>query len=108
MHLKLFKVEIGSICSKYAYSADLKKHMYLSEELHLYQKLQYLLHGCPVIIELLIERNTSCKSEFSRWRKAHFAPSGLFSLGEETRLYLERKPSLLEAKASSTLFPCEN
>jgi hypothetical protein len=29
------KLAIGSVCSKKAYSPDLKKHMYLSKEKHL-------------------------------------------------------------------------
>jgi hypothetical protein len=68
----LFKVEIGSVCSKLGYSAELKKHMYISKENHFCQKEEYLTHCFPVGIEVVFERNTSLKSEFSRWRKAHF------------------------------------
>jgi hypothetical protein len=42
------------------------------------------------------------------WRKVHFVPNKIFSLVKETHVTLERKPSLLEAAASSTLFFCEN
>jgi hypothetical protein len=44
----------------------------------------------------------------SKWGKAHFVHIDLFSLVEETHVYLQRTPSVLEAGASSTLFPCEN
>jgi hypothetical protein len=33
---------------------------------------------------------------------------GVFSKVEETQVSLQRKQSVLEAGASSTLFPCEN
>jgi hypothetical protein len=35
LQIMVFKVEIGSFCPKYAYSANLKKHMYLLRENHL-------------------------------------------------------------------------
>jgi hypothetical protein len=35
LQLRCFKVMIGSYCSKYAYSSELKKHMHLSKENHL-------------------------------------------------------------------------
>jgi hypothetical protein len=35
LEVMLFKVEYASFCSKYAYLAELKKHMYLSNENHL-------------------------------------------------------------------------
>jgi len=54
------------------------------------------------------ERNTSCKSEFSRWRKAHLIQIGLFSYDEEKHASLEKKPFVLDAGATSTLFSCEN
>jgi hypothetical protein len=60
----------------------------------------------PVRIELVFERNTSCKSEFSSWRNAHFVQTELYSQVEEKHVSLERKSSVLEAGASKTLFPC--
>jgi hypothetical protein len=48
----------------------------------------------PVRIELVIERNISCKSEFSWWRKAQ-------------QVLLKRKTSVLESGDSSTLFLLE-
>jgi hypothetical protein len=62
----------------------------------------------PVRIELVVQRNTSCKSDFSSWRKGHFIPNRPIQLSEETHILLQRKPSVLEAGASSTSFPCEN
>jgi hypothetical protein len=32
LQLRFFKVDVASLCSKWAYSAELKKHMYLSKE----------------------------------------------------------------------------
>jgi hypothetical protein len=43
-----------------------------------------------------VEKSSFC----STWK--------LFSFSEETHVSLEGKPSVLEAEASSTLFPCEN
>jgi hypothetical protein len=54
------------------------------------------------------ERNTFRKSEFSRWRKVHFVPNRPIQLIEKTHMSLQRKPSVLEALASRTLFPSEN
>jgi hypothetical protein len=35
LQLRSFKVEIGDVCSTYAYSAEFKQYMYLSKENHL-------------------------------------------------------------------------
>jgi hypothetical protein len=75
-----FKVEIGSVSSKQAYSAELKKHMYLSKENHLCLKVQQQAHRFPVRTELVFERSTSCNSEFSRWLKDNFVPNRPFQL----------------------------
>jgi hypothetical protein len=48
-------VEIGSLSSKEAYSADFKKHMYHSKENHLCYQLQHLEHRFPVKIELVFK-----------------------------------------------------
>jgi hypothetical protein len=51
----------------------------------------------------------SGKLEFSMWRKAKFVVNRLIQLRyQKTCISLERKPSVLEAAASKTLFPCEN
>jgi hypothetical protein len=34
LQFRFFKVDITSFCSKYAYSAELKKHMYFSKEIN--------------------------------------------------------------------------
>jgi hypothetical protein len=48
-------VEVGCLCSKYAYSAEWKKHMYLSKENHLHYKLQHQGQCFPVKIELVFK-----------------------------------------------------
>jgi hypothetical protein len=65
-------VEIGSLFSKKAYSAELKKYIYLSKQNNIGEKLQHLEPCCPVSIELVFEWKTSCQTQFSRYRKAHF------------------------------------
>jgi hypothetical protein len=50
------------------YPAELQKHMYLSLDIHVCEKMQHLAHYIPLRIALVFERNTSCKSFFSRWR----------------------------------------
>jgi hypothetical protein len=74
-----FKVEIGCVCSKPAYSAELKKHMYLSLENHLHLKLQHLAHYLPVRIELFFERNTSVMWVFQSGDWLSLIQIGLFS-----------------------------
>jgi hypothetical protein len=50
----------------------------------------------------------SCKSELSGWMKIILFWIGLFAWVEKTHVPLKRKPAVLEAGASSTLFYCEN
>jgi hypothetical protein len=56
---------------------------------------------------LIFERNTPCNVHCSWWRQALFQIV-LFSGVEETHASFERKLSVLETGASSTLFPWEN
>jgi hypothetical protein len=49
--------------------------MYLSKENHFCQKQENLSQCFPVGMELVFEKNTSCKSEFERWRMALFVPN---------------------------------
>jgi hypothetical protein len=58
-----------------AYSADLKKHMYLWKEYHLCWKLEHIVHCLPVRIEIVFERNTACQWGFSRGITAHYDPN---------------------------------
>jgi hypothetical protein len=53
--------------------------------------------------ELVFEREMSCHLDFSSGDWLCLFQLGLFSLGEETQVSLERKPWVLEAGASSTL-----
>jgi hypothetical protein len=99
---------IGSVCSKKAYSPDLKKHMYLSKEKHLWKQLPHLAHCFPGRFQLVFERSTSCYSKFSRWKRLILLQIHQFSLVGETHVSLEGNPSVLEAQARSTLFLCEN
>jgi hypothetical protein len=105
---KCFKMEIGSICSKKVYSAELKKHMYLSKENHLCYMLQHLVHCFPVSVQSVFERNTSCNLGLQDEDRFSLFQIDLFSWIEETEVSLQRKPSMVEAAASSTLFPCYN
>jgi hypothetical protein len=61
LQLEFFKVEINSLCSKQTYSAKVKKHMYISKEIHWVKTgASRTLFLCK--IELVFERNTSCLS----------------------------------------------
>jgi hypothetical protein len=57
------------------------------EETHVFLKRQpHVLEAgesstlFPVRIELVVERNTSCKSQASRWKKTHFVPNSPIQL----------------------------
>jgi hypothetical protein len=69
-----FKVEICHNCSRNAFSAKLKEHMCLSIEPSVLESAACKLSS-PERIELVYERNTSWKSQFSSWRKAHLVPN---------------------------------
>jgi hypothetical protein len=98
----------GSFCCKWAYSAKLKKHMYLSPEYHLCLKQEHLAPCFPVRAEFVVESNTSCKLYFQDAYRIILLQLCVLSEVEETHVSLERKPSALEAGRSGTLFPCEN
>jgi hypothetical protein len=68
-------VDIGCLCSKYPYSVELKKYMYLSKENILNKKQQHVAPCFPVKIDLVSESNTSCNLGFSRWRYTVFVPN---------------------------------
>ena len=94
LQLRWFKVEIGAHFCTLAYSAELKKHMYVSRQNNICEKLKHLEPCCPVRIVLVFEWNTSCKTPFSECRKAHFVPNRPLSWVEEAQVSLERKSSL--------------
>jgi hypothetical protein len=102
--LKVFKWETYSLCSKYHYSSELKKNMYLLEENHLCYKHQCLAHCFPVRIVLECERNTCYLSVVSSRRIIHFMKNTLFWWNCETHVSFGRIQSLLEAVVSGTLF----
>jgi hypothetical protein len=54
LHLRCFKVEIGSVSSKLAYSAELKKHMFHSKDNHLFKKQEHVEHCFLVRTELVL------------------------------------------------------
>jgi hypothetical protein len=58
--------------------------------------------------ELVVEMSNPCKSQFSRSKRLILFQIALLGSSEETQVFLERKQSLFEAGASSTLFPCPN
>jgi hypothetical protein len=55
----LFKVEIGSVFSKWDYSVELNKHMYLSKGKHLFWKLHHLAHSFPLRVDLAFKEMLS-------------------------------------------------
>jgi hypothetical protein len=57
-----FLLEIGNVCSNRPNSAKLKKHKCHSKENNLCSKLQHLVHCLSLGVELVFERNTSCRS----------------------------------------------
>jgi hypothetical protein len=75
-NLRGFKVEIGSVSSHEAYSAELKKHKDHSKENPVCVKLQHLTNYFSLSIEFVVKRNSSCQSSFSKYRKADFVPNG--------------------------------
>jgi hypothetical protein len=54
------------------------------------------------------EKNTACPSGFVRCRNSHFVAKRPIHVCWRNCGSLNRKPSMLEAGASSTFFPCEN
>jgi hypothetical protein len=68
-------MEMVSLCSKQAYAAELKIHMYLSKEKYLYQKQEHPVYCLPVKIDIVFDMKTSCNIGFSRWRCALFIPN---------------------------------
>jgi hypothetical protein len=108
LKIKDFKVEIGSVCSKSAWFAKVRKQMNLSKENHGCSKQKRQAYCFPVRIELVLERNTMWLWKFSGWRKGHWVPNHLFRWFGETPVHLQRRPSLKEAVASVTLYSREN
>jgi hypothetical protein len=66
-------VEIGCVCSKWAYKLELKKHIYLSKENHLCEMLQHVTHFFTLRNQLGCKRHTSCNLGVSRGRYSLFA-----------------------------------
>ena len=83
-----FEMEIVAPCSKYRFSAELKKPMYLSKENHLCQKLQHLAYCSPGRIAWVFERNPACTEVFQGGLRCSFLQRELFSWVEETHVSL--------------------
>jgi hypothetical protein len=79
---RCFKVLIGSLCFKLAYSAVLKKHMFLCKEHLLCKKKGYLTPCFSVKPEWVFERNTSCNVGVSTWWYTLFISSFLIEFNE--------------------------
>jgi hypothetical protein len=62
----------------------------------------------PYVIELPFEGNTVYLSGFSSVRNTTFVQNSPIQVNGRSTLFLGRKPSMLEAGGSSTLFLCEN
>jgi hypothetical protein len=60
-----------------------------------------------VRIEIFLKGMSPSILSFQGGERLILFPIGLFSFVEETRVYLPRKPSVLGAGATSTLFPSE-
>jgi hypothetical protein len=58
--------------------------------------------------ELVLKGILPANHSFQGGDRLCLLPLGLFSSVEETHVSLQRKPTVLEAAASSTFFPCEN
>jgi hypothetical protein len=52
LQVRIFRVEIGSLCAMFLYPAELKKHIYLSKET-LYVISRNILHICPLRIDVV-------------------------------------------------------
>jgi hypothetical protein len=65
-------------------------------------------HCFPVRIEWIFGRKTSCYLGFSRCIQAVFVPYWAVQISWRNTCVTPKKPSMLEAAASSTLFRCEN
>jgi hypothetical protein len=63
-------------------------------------------HYLSVTIELVFERILPSIQKLQGWERLILFQIGLFSYIEETNVSLERTPSLWEAGATSTVFPC--
>jgi hypothetical protein len=83
----VFQVKKGSLCSKWAYSVELKRHLYIYEETQLWWSEEHLVHCFPVRIELVFERNTSYNYVFQGQIRLCFLQIELFNLVEETRVF---------------------
>jgi hypothetical protein len=105
LQLWCFKVDIGSVCYKLAYSAKLKKHKNLSKENHVCQKQEHLAHCFPVSIEVVFERNTLANHSFQFRLWLMLLWIGLFSWVEETHVPLQRKPSCWKLHHLAHYFP---
>jgi hypothetical protein len=82
--------------------------MFYSKENHMCYELQYQEYCSPLRIDLALENNTLCKSWIPVVKRIIFFHVCLFIFIEETHGSLETKPFVVEAEASSTLFPCEH
>jgi hypothetical protein len=77
--------------------------MYDSKEKQESEKLQHLAYCVPVRNQVVFERITSCKSQFSGCEKSQFSQIGLFSLVEE-HIYFWKENHSYEKQENLALF----
>jgi hypothetical protein len=65
------------LCSIQAFSADLKKHMFLSEENNLCDKQDYLSHSFPVRLHVVLNEMPRATSSFQYRDKISLFKIGL-------------------------------
>jgi hypothetical protein len=79
--------------SKQAYSAELKKHMYLLKESHVYKKQKHLAPCFPVSILLTFEWNLTAYQGFQVGEPLILFQIGLFT-ELKTHIYLSKENHL--------------
>jgi hypothetical protein len=101
----MFVADLGSVCSKKLYSAQLKIHMYHSKE--------------TISVRSCTTYHIVALGEFSFWWKyfllirfdkeaLHFLPIRPLKHSWRTTCIMQRKSSILEVATSSTLFSLQN
>jgi hypothetical protein len=68
--------------------------------------VQHLAPYYPLRIQLVFERITSWKWQFSEWRKAHFVAKRPIQPNGRNTYISQRHPSVLDAGASTVLITC--
>jgi hypothetical protein len=101
-------VENFSFCPKQAFSLELKKHLYLSKENHLYMHLQHLAHYFPVRMEVVFDKKYLQQNGVFKVEKGSLRYMRSIQLiCRNTRISTKKLP-MLHPVVSSPLFHCES